>query len=99
MMLLLSFILQWLGFLALALAMDRHHRDLLGASPSKTRKLWFRVGGSACLLISLAFACSDPGTDQGLVWWFGMASLSSVTVLLVCAKLFQKQDTGRKKTG
>ena len=98
-MLLLSFILQCAGFFALAMAMDRHHRDLLGTAPSEQKKRWLRIGGGTVLLISLIFACSPPNGALGTVWWFGLASVAAVLVLAVCAAPSRNRRAPRKGRG
>jgi hypothetical protein len=72
------------AWLALALAMDRHHGDWLGRPPSPRRQRRLRRAAAALLALSLLLPLGQPGTglawvDVGLAW--------SATALLVVAGL------------
>lgn len=70
------------GFLALSLAMDRHHEDAYGrGSTPGRRRPWLRAGGTALLLLSLAASLRLQGSTQGWVLWFGMLTAAALTVV------------------
>ncbi|MEN2991529.1 DUF3325 domain-containing protein [Tistrella sp. BH-R2-4] len=65
----------WAGFLALALAMDRHHDQILGGRPRPGRRRVFTLAGW-CLLI-----CAGAGAVLGWGWSIGLAALWGVLSL------------------
>lgn len=81
-MLLTSFLILSAGFLALALAMDRHHRDVIGGPVPRHRRNILRLVGT--LLLALGFtACGlARGWHFGPVWFTGLAAMSAFAVLL-----------------
>ncbi|MBL6458380.1 DUF3325 domain-containing protein [Belnapia sp. T6] len=77
----LAFGLAYAGFLALALAMDRHHRDLLGGVPSRMGRLLFRGGGWMLLGLSIAPCCALWGPSFGAIAWCGLLTLAAFTLV------------------
>jgi hypothetical protein len=72
----------WGGFTALALAMDRHHRDSYGGEPAPRRVAWLRVLGTAGLLASLLASLQRQGATQGWVLWCGVLTAAALAVVL-----------------
>lgn len=71
-----------IAFALLALAMDRHQRDLFGRELAPRRSRVLRVGGWVALLASLAIAVRAQGWSLGLVAWCGHVSLGAGVVIL-----------------
>jgi len=72
------------GFIALSLAMDRHHEDAFGRGRSPGR--WRRPlqgAGSALLLLSLAACLAAQGAVIGWVLWFGSLTAAALCTVLV----------------
>lgn len=82
-MLLLSAVLICLGFLALALSLDRHYRDVLGGKLSAGRRLALRSSGWLLLALGLVTCCLARGGQLGPVWFLGLAALAALVVLAV----------------
>jgi len=73
--------LSYAGFSALCLAMERHHQQMLGNTPSAGRKVQLRMAGWALLGFSLWASVMSAGWAMGLVRW--TAVLMGSAVLLV----------------
>ncbi|QRF61723.1 DUF3325 family protein [Variovorax paradoxus] len=74
------------GFIALSLAMDRHHEDAFGRGRSPGR--WRRPlqgAGSALLLLSLAACLAAQGAVIGWVLWFGALTAAALCTVLVAS--------------
>lgn len=69
------------GFLALGLAMDRHHEDAYGRGslPGRGRP-WLRGAGTVLLLLSLAASLALQDGAQGWVLWFGVLTAAALAV-------------------
>ncbi|MFC3123745.1 DUF3325 domain-containing protein [Pseudoroseomonas globiformis] len=79
-----GFALAYAGFLALSLAMERHHEQLLGTRriPPLRRRLcgiagWLLLGASAVALVNAL------GWGFGLVLWAGALHAAALTVALL----------------
>ncbi|RYG26617.1 MAG: DUF3325 domain-containing protein [Burkholderiales bacterium] len=70
------------GFAALAGSMTKHHRDLFGASPTRTRRLTMRVTGWLLLGSSFIFAVTAEGAFDGSVIWLGAATVTAMTIAM-----------------
>jgi hypothetical protein len=79
----LALVLAYAGFTALALAMDRHHRQIWRRRPTRRVRVLFRIGGWSGLAASLVL-CLSPRWALGLVQWLGILSAAG---LLVVAQL------------
>lgn len=79
----LAFGLAYLGFLLLALAMDRHHRAMLGGVPGPRRRRLCRLGGAALLGLSLLPCFAAWGWSIGPVAWCGVLSLAAFVLVLL----------------
>ncbi len=73
------------AFSALGLAMDRHYEDSYGRgkAPSSGLRRALRLVGTGGLLLSLWACLAAAGTAQGWVFWFGVMTLSALSVVLV----------------
>jgi len=70
------------GFLALSLAMDRHHEDAYGRGTTPGRRRpWLRAAGTALLLLSLGASLGLQGATQGWVLWFGVLTAAALQVV------------------
>ncbi len=83
MMALATFVLSFLGFAALALAMSKHYRDVFGMAPAPPRKLALRGAGWGLLGASCVPPTQGCGVSIGIVFWFGTATVSALAVALV----------------
>lgn len=77
----LAFGLAYAGFLLLSLAMDRHHRDLLGGVPGRMRRWLFRIGGWALLGLSILPCGALWGWSFGAVAWCGVLTLAVLALV------------------
>lgn len=71
-----------LGFLALALALDRHHIVVFGRFPGAARRRLLRIGGTLALLVSTAACVHVWGAARGAVGLWGVLSLGAAVVVL-----------------
>lgn len=85
MMQLLAFALSWIGFLALALSMERHYRQVWGRAPSASARLLLRAAGAGGLGASLAACLADSGWTTGVLLWLGLLPVASLTIALLFA--------------
>lgn len=72
------------GFIALSLAMDRHHEDAFGRGT--TAGAWtprLRWGGSALLVLSLGCSLGLQGRTMGWVLWLGALTAAAQAVVLI----------------
>jgi Protein of unknown function (DUF3325) len=82
---LLALALSYAGFVALALSMDRHHRQVWGRVPSGRMRLALRLAGAAGLASALAACVAHAGGSVGPVLWFGLLSAAGLVVVLLLA--------------
>ncbi|MDO9709101.1 DUF3325 domain-containing protein [Paracraurococcus lichenis] len=85
MMAALAFGLAYPGFLLLSLAMDRHHRDLLGEAPPWPRRLACRLGGAGLLGLSGLPCLAVWGWSIGPVAWCGVLTLAASGLVALLA--------------
>ncbi|MEN5288729.1 DUF3325 domain-containing protein [Stenotrophomonas lactitubi] len=78
----LLFMLSLAGFICLALAMERHQRDLCGRAFSRHRSRHWRIAGWALLLLALAAAIFAQGVGFGLASLSGHTSIAAAVVVL-----------------
>lgn len=83
MMALLALVTAYVGFALLALAMDRHYRQVRGGQPVPALRVRWRAGGSLGLVLSLAACVMHDGWSHGLVLWWGVLSTSGIAVVLM----------------
>ncbi len=69
--------------LALCLATDRHHGELLHGKPSSARRLGLRVAGWLLLMLSTWPTVAVRGWGQGLVEWCAVLMLSALLLVLL----------------
>lgn len=80
-----SFALAYAGMSGLALAMDRHHRQLRQTADSPgaiIRRAW-RLAGWALLALSLWLSLHTWGAAVGAAAWFGVVSAVTLALVLV----------------
>ena len=82
---LLVFGLNLLAFTALCLAMNRHHKNLLGHQPSASRVLLLRGVALLDLGLALAFSIHRQGVEIGIVFWSCLLMLAAGTLVLLLA--------------
>ena len=68
------------GFAVLALSMDKHHRDLFQARPTRLRRLSLQTAGWLVLGLSLAVCVDGFGVSIGIVFWTGMLTVAALAV-------------------
>lgn len=78
---LLALLLCYGGFSALCVSMDRHHRDLLGRTPTSRQRQLLKALGWSLLALSMWPAVAASGWSLGLVDW--CAALMASAMLLV----------------
>lgn len=78
----LALVLSCAGFVALALAMDRHHKQFRRRVPSRSLRLLLRAGGVAGLGAGFAACIVDSGWSNGSVLWFGILSAAALSVAM-----------------
>ena len=78
----LALLLSAAGFAALALAMQRHHRDLFGRSPSPFRARALFIAGWVLLIAAMLPCIAASGWAVGLTLWFGTVSITGFIVAL-----------------
>lgn len=77
--------LSFLAFLALALAMDRHHGQILEGRPNARFRAFMRLGGTALLCLSALSCVAAYGWSIGLTWWLGILTAAAMPLLLLLA--------------
>ncbi|RVT97804.1 DUF3325 domain-containing protein [Rhodovarius crocodyli] len=82
-MALLALGLAYPGFLLLALAMERHHRDLLGGVPLPPRRRLYTASGWLLLGLSLLPCAALWGWTFGVVAWLGVLAVAATTVAML----------------
>ncbi|WP_372006338.1 DUF3325 domain-containing protein [Tistrella mobilis] len=75
-------VLAWAGFLGLALAMDRHHDQVLGGRPSVLRRRLAMLTGWALLGLATAAAVAGWGWSIGLAALWGVLGLAGGGLVL-----------------
>jgi hypothetical protein len=86
-----AFLCALAGFVALALAMDRHGQVLLKRSPTRHETFGLIVTGYVLLGCSLAFSLAWLGNPVGFVGWIGMLNAAALltALSLTLTKLFR----------
>lgn len=78
--------LAWLqaivGFLGLALSMDRHHRDVFGVLPTSSRRLGLRAAGWVAVLVSVICSIVGWGLVYGVIAGLGVLAAGAAPPLL-----------------
>ncbi|WP_148715472.1 DUF3325 domain-containing protein [Chitinolyticbacter meiyuanensis] len=70
------------AFGALSLAMDGHHRDVFGRTPSPRRAKVLRLTGWLLLALTLLLSASALGWPKGAVLWVGLLTVGACAQLL-----------------
>ena len=82
-MILSSLCIAYAGFLALALAMDRHHEQIFARRPSARTSRLLGWAGWLVLGLSLPPAVMAWGWAIGLPAWLGLLTLAAAVLLLL----------------
>ncbi|WP_313455543.1 DUF3325 domain-containing protein [Stenotrophomonas sp.] len=69
------------GFTALALSMDRHHRDVFGALPTPKRRRGLRAVGWAAVLASVTCCIVGWGVAYGVIAGLGVMAAAAAPPL------------------
>jgi hypothetical protein len=82
----LALVLAYAGFLALALAMDRHAAEMGQARrvPPGRRQV-LRIAGSIVLALSLWASIAAWGAPFGILGWLGALTAGAIVLVLVLA--------------
>ncbi|MGE4322967.1 MAG: DUF3325 domain-containing protein [Sphingobium sp.] len=75
--------LSFLAFVAFALAMDRHHGQILDGRPGARFRRSMRLAGAALLCLSAAACVAAYGWSIGLTWWIGILTAAAMPLLLL----------------
>jgi hypothetical protein len=78
----LALALAYAGFTALALAMDRHHRQVWRRTASGRTRILLRAAGILGLGLSLATCIVQSGWSVGLVLWLGVLTAATLAVVV-----------------
>ena len=84
------------GFAALAFAMHRHQRDIIGRSLPLSTTRFLRVVGTCAPLFALGVLVTAYGWGLGLVMFSGHTSISAGVVL--CALIRHVRTHARRRT-
>jgi hypothetical protein len=74
---LLAFVLSLAGFAALALAVRRQRREIIGSSLRPTTTYALRAAGGCALLLALGLLVASAGWSLGVVMFSGHTTLSA----------------------
>ena len=77
-----ALVLATTGFAGLALAMNKHHRDVFGRMPTRGRKQLLQAISCGLLVLSLASCIGAWRISQGITGWFGLATVAVAVVAL-----------------
>lgn len=91
----LSFVIALAAFLSIALAMDRHQRDLVGHALSARWSRPFRAAGWLLLAASAAPMISRWDVGVGLSLWGALVSLAAIALVLAIAVRARSANPGR----
>ena len=83
MMELLALVLAYAGFVALALAMNRHHRQVWNGEASEHTRILLRIAGAAGLASAFALCIRYAGWSVGPVLMLGLLSAAGIAVVLL----------------
>lgn len=82
----LSLALCYAGFVALALAMPRHHEELRGTRPDPASRRPWRAAGAVLLALSLWPALAWwPNAAIAVSAWLGLATVAAFALAMVLA--------------
>lgn len=81
-MIVIAIAMQFVGFGALAMSLDRHFRDVLGGPLPAARRNAFRIAGWGLLGLSLGACLMARGWQFGPVWFLGLVPVTAMFVLI-----------------
>jgi hypothetical protein len=71
------------GMAALALAIDRHHRQAYGADATRRTRLLLRCVGAVLLLLAIPPCVQLWGPGAGMVAWTGMLTVGALPPAII----------------
>lgn len=77
-MMLFSFSLTFVGFIAMSLAMTRHYSQIQSRKPSKQQVVFFQTFAWLCLISACVLSITHKGISVGLVYWIGLVTLAAL---------------------
>lgn len=94
----LSLILCGFGFAALALAMPRHHEEVLGGKPPRRRQILYRAATIALFALSFALALQAwPNLAIAISAWLGLATVAAFSVAMLIRQIAERREPQRGK--
>lgn len=81
-MVLAAFLICFLGFGALSVAMPRHHRQVFGRAPRPRERAAYRLAGGALLALALAPCFVAWPGSTALVGWLGLLTVAAMSQVL-----------------
>ena len=78
-----ALLLSLLGFAALALAMHKHHRDILGRPIPPVRRHGLRLTGWGLLALAFAACIAGKGWATGPVLWFAQLTVAALAIAML----------------
>ncbi|WP_234086851.1 DUF3325 domain-containing protein [Azonexus sp. R2A61] len=79
----LVFFVCYAALLALCLAMDRHHAQVLHGKPGRPRRLALRLAGGSLIGVALWLCSLAWGWAIGPVAWFGLLSAAAFALVFL----------------
>ncbi|BAV65653.1 DUF3325 domain-containing protein [Sphingobium cloacae] len=70
------------GFIALAFAMDKHHRDMTGVLPKGRSVAPWKAAGWAAIALAAVPLMLRFGTAVGITFWLGVLTLAALGAAL-----------------
>ena len=90
-----AFGLSILGMACLALAMRRHHRQVLRRDPSPAARIGFRLAGASALALCLVACAEAWDWPIGSVAWFGVLTVGALVVVGVLSAVASRGAKAR----
>ena len=71
------------GWVALGLALDKHHRQVWRRAPGRAARIALRLAGAALLALAFAAAVAALGWSIGPTTWFGVIGATVLVFVLL----------------
>ena len=97
MLITLSLCFSTLGLAALALAIDRHHQQVVRRAPARHVRITLRIAATVLLAASLALAIINMGAPVGIAFWTGSLSPCALAVAFVQSPRKRAADPARRQ--
>ncbi|HEY8427941.1 MAG TPA: DUF3325 domain-containing protein [Sandaracinaceae bacterium] len=79
----LALTLAYAGFTAVCLAMERHHRQLLGRPPARRTATSLRATGFVLLGLALAACLLTYDGSVGVILWLGLLTAAGLALVFL----------------